>query len=76
MSDDWKRMPPAVVAALIVQTVGALIWAGAASARIGALENGAGSQGQVVERLARLEEQGIATRAAVERIERRLEGGR
>ena len=74
MSDDWKRIPAPIVAALIVQTVGALIWAGAASARIGALETGAGSQGQVVERLARLEEQGVATRATVERIERRLEG--
>lgn len=75
MSDDWKRLPPAVVAALIVQTAAALIWAGAASARIAALEGGAGAQGAVAERLARLEEQGAATRAAIERIERRLEAG-
>ena len=76
MSDDWKRIPPPEVAALIVQTAAALIWAGAASARIAALETGVGSQGAVAERLARLEEQGVATRQAVERIERRLEGGR
>ena len=76
MSDDWKRIPPAVVAALIVQTAAALIWAGAASARIAALETGVGSQAEVAERLARLEEQGVATRQAVERIERRLEARR
>ena len=76
MSDDWRRIPPAVVAALIVQTAAALIWAGAASARIAALETGVGSQGEVAERLARLEEQGVATRRAVERIERRLEARR
>ena len=40
-----------------------------------ALEGGAGAQGAVAERLARLEEQGAATRAAIERIERRLEAG-
>ena len=32
-----------------------------------------GEQRLVAERLARLEEQGVATRAAVERIEQRLE---
>ena len=71
--DDGKRVPPAVVAALIVQTAAGLIWAGGAAARIGALEARMGEQRLVAERLARLEEQGVATRAAVERIEQRLE---
>jgi DNA-binding HxlR family transcriptional regulator len=71
--DEWKRVPPAVVAALIVQTAAGLIWAGGAAARIGALEARMGEQRLVAERLARLEEQGVATRAAVERIEQRLE---
>ena len=71
--DEWKRVPPAVVAALIVQTEAGLIWAGGAAARIGALEARMGEQRLVAERLARLEEQGVATRAAVERIEQRLE---
>ena len=71
--DDWNRVPPAVVAALIVQTAAGLIWAGGAAARIGALEARMGEQRLVAERLARLEEQGVATRAAVERIEQRLE---
>lgn len=70
---EWKRVPPAVVAALIVQTAAGLIWAGGAAARIGALEARMGEQRLVAERLARLEEQGVATRAAVERIEQRLE---
>jgi len=71
---DLRKMPVAVIAALAVQTAGALVWAGGAAARIGSLEERIDEQGQVAERLARLEEQSKATRAAVERIERRLEG--
>jgi hypothetical protein len=73
---DLKRIPIAVIAALAVQTVGGLVWAGGAAARIAALEDRVGEQRLVAERLARLEEQGIATRQTVERIERRLEAGR
>ena len=62
-----------VQAALLVQTIGGLVWAGGAAARIATLEQRVGEQRLVAERLARLEEQGVATRAAVERIERRLE---
>ncbi|MDY6923841.1 MAG: hypothetical protein SWI22_07785 [Pseudomonadota bacterium] len=72
---DIRKVPVAVIAALAVQTAGALVWAGGAAARIGSLEDRIEEQGQVAERLARLEEQSKATRAAVERIERRLEGG-
>jgi alkylation response protein AidB-like acyl-CoA dehydrogenase len=50
------------------------VWAGGAAARIATLEQRVGEQRLVAERLARLEAQGEATRAAVERIERRLEG--
>lgn len=71
-----KKIPAAVVAALLVQTGLGLIWAGGAAARIGTLEQRVGEQRLVAERLARLEAQGEATRAAVERIERRLEGKR
>ena len=70
--DDWKRMPPAVVAAIIVQTLAGLLWAGGAAARIATLEDRVGEQRLVAERLARLEEQSVATRAAVDRIERRM----
>ena len=71
--DSVKRIPVAIIVALAVQTIGGLIWAGGAAARIGSLEEKVGEQRQVAERLARLEEQSQSTREAVERIERRLE---
>ena len=74
--DAMKRVPLALVVALVVQTIGGLVWAGGAAARIATLEVRVSEQRLVAERLARLEEQGVATRAAVERIERRLEAGR
>lgn len=76
MSETMRRIPVAVIAALALQTAGALVWAGGAAARIAVLEDRADEQGRVAERLARLEEQSKATRAAVERIELRLERGR
>jgi len=76
MSETGWKVPAALVVALAVQTVGGLVWAGGAAARIAALEERVGEQRLVAERLARLEEQGIATRQTVERIERRLEAGR
>ena len=75
MMEALRTVPVAVIAALVVQTVGGLVWAGGAAARIGTLEERVGEQRLVAERLARLEEQSRATRAAVERIEERLEGG-
>jgi len=75
MSETVRRIPLAVIAALALQTAGALVWAGGAAARIAVLEDRIGEQRQVAERLARLEEQSKATRAAVERIEMRLERG-
>jgi hypothetical protein len=74
--DNLGKTAAALGVALAVQTVGGLVWAGGAAARIAALEARVGEQQLVAERLARLEEQGVATRAAVERIERKLEGGR
>ena len=71
--DDLKRTATALCVALVVQTVGGLVWAGGAAARISTLEDRVGEQRLVAERLARLEEQGVATRAAVARIETRLE---
>ncbi len=71
---DWKKAPVALIAALLVQTIGGLVWAGGAAARIATLEQRVDEQRPVAERLARLEAQGEAVRAAVERIERQLEG--
>ena len=73
---DLRKIPVAVIAALVVQTIGGLVWAGGAAARIATLEERVGEQRLGAERRARLEEQSAATRAAVERMERRLEGGR
>lgn len=72
--NELRKIPVAVIVALVVQTVGGLVWAGGAAARIATLEEQVGEQRLVAERLARLEEQSRATRAAVERIEERLEG--
>ena len=65
-----------VVGAIALQTAGALIWAGATGERLNALEARTEAAAGVNERLARLEEHSAYTRAAIERIERRLnEGG-
>lgn len=75
MMEHPRKMPAALIAALAVQTIAGLLWAGGAAARIATLEHRVGEQRLVAERLARLEAQGEATAAAVERIERRLEAG-
>lgn len=74
--DDLKKTAVALGVALTVQTIGGLVWAGGAAARIATLEDRVGEQRLVAERLARLEEQGAATRASVQRIETRLEAMR
>lgn len=74
--DDLKKTAVALGVALTVQTIGGLVWAGGAAARIATLEDRVGEQRLVAERLARLEEQGAATRASVDRIEARLEAMR
>lgn len=71
--NDIRRIPMALAIALVIQAIGALLWAGGAAARIGALETRVAEQRLVAERLARLEEQSLAMRASLERIEGRLE---
>ena len=70
---DPKKIPVALLTALAVQTIGGLIWAGGAAARISTLEQRVSEQQQVAERLTRLEVQSEAMAKAVERIERRME---
>ena len=67
------RFPVAVAVTLAIQAAAALLWAGAAAARIDALEARVAEQAQVNERLARLEEQAKAARASLARIEARLQ---
>ena len=73
MMESLKKISAAVIAALVVQAIAGLMWAGAAAARIEALEQKVGEQRQVTERLARLEEQSLALRATMDRIEWQLE---
>jgi hypothetical protein len=65
-----------VVIALAVQSAGALIWAGGAGERLDQMERRLDDQGAlstpVAERLARLEEHALHTRASLDRIEQRL----
>lgn len=72
--ENLKKVPVALIVALSVQTIGGLVWAGGAAARIATLEERVAEQRLVAERLARLEEQSVATRASLARIEDRLEG--
>ncbi|KPF82251.1 hypothetical protein IP78_04270 [Brevundimonas sp. AAP58] len=74
--DDIRKLATALGVALVLQTIAGLVWAGGAAARIGTLEARVAEQRLVAERLARLEAQGEATRAALVRIETRLEDGR
>jgi type VI protein secretion system component VasK len=67
------RVTIAVILALILQTAGALMWAGRAAARLDAVERAVATQPEVAERLARLEEQVGEARRSLTRIERRLD---
>ena len=62
-----------LVLAVLVQTAGALLWAGAAEARLSQLETQAAADMPVAERLARLEEQMMGARQSLGRIERQLD---
>ncbi len=62
-----------IIVTLAAQTAGALMWGGAAEARLRALEMSLSTNPPIVERLARLEEQMKMARQSLERIERRLD---
>jgi hypothetical protein len=66
-------VPLALVATILIQAGGALVWAGATSARIDQLETSSAEQDTVAARTIRLEEQTRQIGAAVERIEVKLD---
>ncbi len=68
-----KRVPIALIVAILIQTAGALTWAGAASERINHLERQVINDGDMGERTARLEVQAAYMRAALTRIEDKLD---
>ena len=70
-----KKITLAFVMAVLVQTGGALVWAGAAAERITVFERSAEAGRPVGERLARVEAELGAVRAQLDRMERKLEAG-
>ena len=70
-----RQVTLAVIVTIAVQAGGGLMWAGRASAKIDELQRRVERQGEIAERLTRLEEQMNATRVTLERLERRLETG-
>jgi hypothetical protein len=68
-----RHVPVALVLTIVLQTGAALLWTGAAAERLTALETRTGRTDEVMERTARLEEQSKAMRAALERIEGKLD---
>ncbi len=65
-----------LVFAICVQSATALLWVGAAEARLMALESAVFIKPPVSERLARIEEQMEMTRLSLSRIERQLDDTR
>ncbi|HEY0106681.1 MAG TPA: hypothetical protein VGB91_11405 [Rhizomicrobium sp.] len=68
-----KKLPAALLAAFLLQTAGALFWAGSAAERIADLERVLARDQAAIERVAVLEEQIAEIRAATARIENKLD---
>ncbi|HVP86033.1 MAG TPA: hypothetical protein VMS78_15030 [Rhizomicrobium sp.] len=68
-----KRLPAALVAAFLLQTAGALFWAGSAAERILVLEKTAANNQAAIERVAVLEEQVTTIKQTLDRIEAKLD---
>lgn len=61
-----------IILTLAIQSAGALMWGGAAEARLHNLEQSSLNSAQISERMARLEEQMGMARQTLNRIEQRL----
>jgi len=68
-----KRIPAALVAAFLLQTAGALFWAGSAAERIAGLERIVTADQAAIEKVAVLEEQVRTIRETLDRIENKLD---
>jgi uncharacterized coiled-coil protein SlyX len=68
-----RRLPAALVAAFLLQTAGALFWAGSAAERISVLEKTAANNQAAIERVAVLEEQITTIKQSLDRIEAKLD---
>jgi|GEM_PF-341645 Flp pilus assembly protein TadB len=70
---ETKRIPAALVAAFLLQTAGALFWAGSAAERITVLENRADANQTAIEKVAVLEERSRTMQQSLDRIEAKLD---
>jgi Flp pilus assembly protein TadB len=70
---ETKRIPAAVLAAFLLQTAGALFWAGSAAERITVLENRANQNQTAIEKVAVLEERSRTMQQSLDRIEAKLD---
>lgn len=68
-----KKIPAALVAAFLLQTAGALFWAGSAAERIATLERVVAADRAAIAQVAVVGEQVRAIRDSVERIERKID---
>jgi len=68
-----RKLPAALVAAFLLQTAGALFWAGSAAERIAGLERIVASDQAAIEKVAVLEEQVKSIRESLDRIETKLD---
>jgi hypothetical protein len=72
-SGPERKFPAALVAAFLLQTAGALFWAGSAAERIADLERTAARDQAAIEKVAVLEEQVKSIRESLDRIETKLD---
>ncbi len=68
-----RKLPSALVAAFVIQTAGALFWAGSAAERIADLERSRAADQAAIEKVAVLEEQVHAIKESLDRIETKLD---
>ena len=70
---DARKIPAALVAAFLLQTAGALFWAGSAADRIAVLERTVQGEQATIARVAVLEEQVSEMKEQLGRIETKLD---
>jgi len=68
-----RKLPAALVAAFLLQTAGALFWAGSAAERISTLERTQARDQTAIERIAVLEDQVATMKQTLDRIENKLD---
>lgn len=70
-----RRIPIALILAIVLQSISAFFWAGAITARLGVVEKSTDKNSQLGERLTRVEEKTNYIVRGVERIEKKIDEG-